>query len=1517
MDVTGTGEPLSKRQLEDLLEKINPNHIASIGVQIAKSNEDNRTRNIGLDLAVVAFQRASEEDLNKHLGIELAGEVKKLRDERIGAVKEDKALDRLKGRINLHELTEEQADDAQVGEVVPEPMDVSLRPAEGGAALGSSIDVFRDDPHLKPTESSQFQTKENPRVVSQPRSAGVNIIVYPGSTVNISGDVIGASDRAQATKNTGSGLTSISQEGSATASRTGHPAGGDEEVTPKKKTPARRRSSRKKSTPQTQEPVKRKSDDAAVGKKAQPEPVKKLHEAAKDAFGKRDFKGAAEAWEKISNTTGIQPHYLATAKFNLAFALSRLGDQQRRDKKFDEAHKTYDKAGKNLAEVRGMGEKAREEGGITDKNMQKLDSRIHNSRGCNYYGQYTSVEDMEARNPNLVVSARAECVQATVLDTENINATHNVYAMDTILGENEGQQNEARRTLIDQVAGLGERATHTMHWNAAVCNNQLGNHEARDASLDNAGEKLTEAQKKPKDDGHKKQLEAFGVKIEDYRKSHSPDADLEAGEQPEQPSLVSRANHYASELWNGRDNALQYCDSEGNWRRIQRVSRPTAEGSPPQPIFMWDCAQTVDDRVANIDWEAGNNNTIGTQEELENRLEEIFTQTDTGGVRRITYHTDLVGLDPQRILLYPQTTPPEEEADGGGKVLSFQEGEDEPGPTGAGTEEPAAEAAGPASGAPGEVAEEAPGEEAAETSAERNARLLRDGRIGDDGTIKTQKQGLEYMDPTRGDTYEPAVEPRLVYGRDEKDNRIHAVQWGVDGDLHEWVFEDNQLQDGAPPLGQDGHIITPEGVTPSRIGGMDQLAHIDETVEERNKRLVNEGKWHNHKIDEVIDYLEERTPAGVLIPEPRLHWWRETEGDRNCHVIQRDEQERYREWMLTPDQLDKDRPPLNSEGRVNARESEIVGEGTPEAGTIDAVRRRLQGPPGAAEEEEGPDDTPPGGSGGGPGPAPAGPVQGDPATARQEEPAVGRPPAPRVEEPPGEAPAKEGGPAAQRIIEPPRGGPAPADGGTTLVMGLPFPMEDELYISGRIVAFAQKVNARARQLIEQKADRAQLQALEAHWRRFVDENVVGFDCSWKTTVNEGRGTITGAHLLMDEEEHKGFAFPCFDLEDGTSVRAHDQVTNVWEDLTLEEDEDLGPLDEEEDAKPPEGGPTQKVADEGDLSELSDLLAEDEELPGDDPSEKGSPEGQEAAEEEFTLTPMDDGEEEDEEPSASSSPLDKESARGPIGGGQQEVAEEGDVEVPVTLTPIIEDYDDLPPEAAVGAAPQEPAAEGLIKQAGVKPPQNPFDIGLGSRLLARLGRGKERVQAADAVAQWFDGDQFKKVVSDSTAVAYGLCGRMRDGTADPLMLQRFNRDMIDGIGAPQGTGILQLEGHAQALGMSGDQFREAFFLEFARKMEVRYPKRDDLVEVVKQGNSAFDPIYAVRYVDRLGKEHALFWNGSTDFMDCPLDDQGKPTGGVVAAPGGYGKRELEKHIEDNIIGHGNIDFKGVRGPPEWI
>jgi len=222
---------------------------------------------------------------------------------------------------------------------------------------------------------------------------------------------------------------------------------------------------------------------------------------------------------------------------------------------------------------------------------------------------------------------------------------------------------------------------------------------------------------------------------------------------------------------------------------------------------------------------------------------------------------------------------------------------------------------------------------------------------------------------------------------------------------------------------------------------------------------------------------------------------------------------------------------------------------------------------------------------------------------------------------------------------------------------------------------------------------------------------------------------------------------------------------------------------------------------------------------------------------------------------------------------------------------------------------------------VKPPDNPLDVSFRSRLAAIFGKGKERVQAAKAVAQWFDGDQFKKVAKDHTAVAYGLCGRMRDGTADPHIFGKFN-DLVSGgedlTGETglTGTGIPELEQHAQALGLSKDEFKEAFFLEFAKRMEKRYPLHDDLVRVVEQGDTAVGPPYALQYVNNFGKLYAVFKNG-TKVMHCPLDEQGNPTEWVVAISGDYERKRLRDYIDRRIIGHGNIHFKGVRVPPEWI
>ncbi|MFH1835898.1 MAG: hypothetical protein ABH851_06890, partial [Methanobacteriota archaeon] len=147
---------------------------------------------------------------------------------------------------------------------------------------------------------------------------------------------------------------------------------------------------------------------------------------------------------------------------------------------------------------------------------------------------------------------------------------------------------------------------------------------------------------------------------------------------------------------------------------------------------------------------------------------------------------------------------------------------------------------------------------------------------------------------------------------------------------------------------------------------------------------------------------------------------------------------------------------------------------------------------------------------------------------------------------------------------------------------------------------------------------------------------------------------------------------------------------------------------------------------------------------------------------------------------------------------------------------------------------------------VKPPGNPFHVSLGLRLGAIFNRGKERVQAANEVSQWFDGDQFKEVVKNHTAVAYGLCGRMRDGTADPYIFKKFNELVSDEVGLMgelglTETGIPELEQHAQALGLSQEEFREAFFLEFARNVENKFPSsenREKILVRVLQANTTF-------------------------------------------------------------------------------
>ena len=1090
-------------ELRKVLRKI---HAAALGHAVGTQHNN---KNIGADLIIAAYgpSNLDSDQLGAEFGDDKTKEILAWRTSRLKKVKakdQEGALKRLRSKVQIVGVPDEKeqapAPAPQLDEQIPGPKDVYL-----GTSV---IDTYGASTHPLKNEPDQLEPVVKPGAESPGITIHLkNVHLESGAQLNIK-ELLASTGSGPAVKG-GSGTTAVGD--------------GDVhvETTPKGSSPRTPMTHKPRSdTEKTPEVDDAKMPAAEV--KVQRASRFKQHNDAKAAFEKRDFEKAVEAWEQIINTPGIndRPQDVATAKFNLAFALSRLGDQQRRNKDFVKAHKTYNDAGKNLAEVQGMDVKARNDGGIKDKNMQKLDSRIHNSRGCNYYGQYTSEEGK--RGINLVKSAQEECTTAGTIDNGNINAEHNVLAMNTILSEGKAQE-DAQTNLIEQVAGLGERATHTMHWNAAVCNNQLGNPDARDTSLGKAEEKLTEAQKKSKDDGHKKQLEAFGVKIKDYRKSHSTDAEVEAGE-------------------------------------------------------------------------------------------------------------------------------------GGGEILFLTEdyvtGGGKDGATGGETGEPAAEAAGSAGGAPGEVAEEAPREEAAETPAERNARLLRDGRIGDDGTIKTQEQGLEYMDPTRGDTYEPAVEPRLVYGRDENDNRIHAVQWGVDGDLHEWVFEDNQLQDGAPPLGQDGHIITPEGVIPARIGGMDQLAHIDETVEERNKRLIADGYIRNRRIPQAIQHLDERTPAGHLIPEPRLIWRAPGDIDEFCHSIQRRDDGDYWEWMHLAREMEEGVPPLNENGLIQAAE----GREPETLGNIDAVRRRLQGPPGAAEEEEDPGG-PPGGSG--PDTAPTGTVGGGPVAS--------------IDEPPETAPA------------------------------------------------------------------------------------------------EG-------------------------------------------------------------------------------------------------AEGGSPAEQAAG-----------GKEEDEVKELDST----------------------DVEAP----------------------PQEPLEGELIQPEAVKPPDNPLDVSFRSRLAAIFGKGKERVQAAKAVAQWFDGDQFKKVAKDHTAVAYGLCGRMRDGTADPHIFGKFN-DLVSGgedlTGETglTGTGIPELEQHAQALGLSKDEFKEAFFLEFAKRMEKRYPLHDDLVRVVEQGDTAVGPPYALQYVNNFGKLYAVFKNG-TKVMHCPLDEQGNPTEWVVAISGDYERKRLRDYIDRRIIGHGNIHFKGVRVPPEWI
>ena len=225
---------------------------------------------------------------------------------------------------------------------------------------------------------------------------------------------------------------------------------------------------------------------------------------------------------------------------------------------------------------------------------------------------------------------------------------------------------------------------------------------------------------------------------------------------------------------------------------------------------------------------------------------------------------------------------------------------------------------------------------------------------------------------------------------------------------------------------------------------------------------------------------------------------------------------------------------------------------------------------------------------------------------------------------------------------------------------------------------------------------------------------------------------------------------------------------------------------------------------------------------------------------------------------------------------------------------------------------------------VKPPDNPFNVSLRSRLGAIVGRGKERVRAADAVAQWFDGDQFKQFFENNTgknnrAVAYGLCGRMRDGTADPYIFKRFNQLVSGGVDLTGETGLMEtgipeLEQHAQALGLSKDEFRQAFFLKFATEVEKKFPRSTDLVEVIRANTTFGEPNYAVEYLDRFGKEHVVFWNNSLYFRDCPLDDQGNPTGGVNAASGG-GYREIEDYFRDKVLSPATR-IKGVQVPDGW-
>ncbi|MFH1835773.1 MAG: hypothetical protein ABH851_06260, partial [Methanobacteriota archaeon] len=68
-------------------------------------------------------------------------------------------------------------------------------------------------------------------------------------------------------------------------------------------------------------------------------------------------------------------------------------------------------------------------------------------------------------------------------------------------------------------------------------------------------------------------------------------------------------------------------------------------------------------------------------------------------------------------------------------------------------------------------------------------------------------------------------------------------------------------------------------------------------------------------------------------------------------------------------------------------------------------------------------------------------------------------------------------------------------------------------------------------------------------------------------------------------------------------------------------------------------------------------------------------------------------------------------------------------------------------------------------------------------------------------------------------------------------------------------------------------------------------------------------------DPFDKKHAVFWNNSLYYRDCPLDDQGNPTGGVNAASGG-GYREIEEYFRDKVITPATR-IKGVRVPSEWI